>query len=201
MEASESGTKERDIIPASKKRGAAPITDGSDNDTPTAKKRAATKKARAATSVKSNAKDDKTTSSMLPPRKRTSSNKKANGAVIKTELQNEADDGGSNPDTAPKTPSPKKQRTRTKKGRSESDGSVSPSKVGDITVRNTPRKRNAPKTALAPGRGIPQSWDTADAADRMLVTMKEQGKDWPTIREAWKIMTGSEVADRYACIP
>ena len=65
------------------------------------------------------------------------------------------------------------------------------------TVHNTPRKRQAPKKELAAPRGIPASWDEADDADRMLVSMKEKGEGWSEIRAAWKVATGQDTASRY----
>lgn len=66
-----------------------------------------------------------------------------------------------------------------------------------MTVHNTPRKRQAPKKEVVTPRGIPSSWDEAGDADRMLVTMKEQGQGWSEIRTAWKAATGQDTASRY----
>lgn len=85
---------------------------------------------------------------------------------------------------------------------STTNTSVSPIKTPkkaydqNITVRDTPRKRQAPKAILATPKSIPASWDTAELADKMLVTMKEEGKDWATIRAAWKEETGQDTAPR-----
>lgn len=51
-------------------------------------------------------------------------------------------------------------------------------------LRGEIRRRTAPVNAVAPGRDIPSSWDDADEADRLLVTMKENGEPWKKIREA-----------------
>ena len=81
------------------------------------------------------------------------------------------------------------------------DKSVSPTKgngeIEGTTVHNTPRKRQAPKKELAIPRGIPSSWEDADQADRMMVTMKENGEGWAEIRAAWKEETGQDTASRY----
>ena len=87
-------------------------------------------------------------------------------------------------------------------GSSESnEKSASPSKksgvVQGMTVSNTPRKRQAPKKEVTVPRGIPTSWDEADPADRMLVSMKEKGEGWSEIRAVWKTMTGQDTASRY----
>ena len=108
-------------------------------------------------------------------------------------IKSEGDMG--NAEVEPQTPSPKQRRRSTRKKSSVGpEGAVSPIAEG-MTVRNTPRKRTAPK-ALAAARGIPSSWETADDADKMLITMKEAGDDWAKIREAWKQATGTEAAAR-----
>ena len=70
----------------------------------------------------------------------------------------------------------------------------------EMTVKDTPRKRQAPKKELAAPRGIPSSWENADYADKMLVTMKEKGDTWAEIRATWQEVTGQETAPRYALI-
>lgn len=104
----------------------------------------------------------------------------AKGKVIKTE-----DGTNANDDTAETT-----------------DKSISPTKgnveIEGTTVHNTPRKRQAPKKELAAPRGIPSSWDNADHADKMMVSMKEKGEGWAEIRAAWKDVTGQDTASRYA---
>ena len=67
-----------------------------------------------------------------------------------------------------------------------------------MTVKDTPRKRQAPKKELAAPRGIPSSWENADYADKMLVTMKEKGNSWAEIRATWQEVTGQDTAPRYA---
>ena len=69
-----------------------------------------------------------------------------------------------------------------------------------MTVKDTPRKRQAPKKGLAVPRGIPSSWENADHADKMLVTMKDNGESWAEIRATWKEVTGQDTAPRYAPI-
>ena len=128
---------------------------------------------------------------MPPPKKRASIRKNAESPVVKTEDIDEIEDASACADGESSTPSPKKRGTTKKAGKGDPDNSTSPTKSD-----GTPRKRAAPKGALAPPRGIPSSWETADAADRMLVTMKNEGQDWSTIREKWTIMTGTETCGR-----
>ena len=66
----------------------------------------------------------------------------------------------------------------------------------EMTVKDTPRKRQAPKKELAAPRGIPSSWENADYADKMLVTMKEKGDSWAEIRATWQEVTGQDTAPR-----
>ena len=105
--------------------------------------------------------------------------KKGKRTSAKAKATNDATNGGSS-ETTDKSVSPTK-------GNGEIEGT---------TVHNTPRKRQAPKKELAAPRGIPGSWDDADQADRMLVTMKEKGDSWTDIRAAWKAVTGQETASR-----
>lgn len=169
----------------SKKRAASATAESSSEDTPIATKKTAAKKVKIDTDCGADTKEPKTPS----PKKRASPKKKAVDPTIKTE----ADDhnGVAAHDDEPTTPSPTKKRSPTKKGQS-----VSPTKAGESTVRNTPRQRAAPAKAMAAPRGIPASWDTADDADKMLVAMKEKGEDWAAIREAWKEATGQDTANR-----
>ena len=52
----------------------------------------------------------------------------------------------------------------------------------------TPPPRNSKaKTGVVP---MPSSWAEAGVADRMLVTMRDNGDDWAKIRKQWKEMTG-----------
>ena len=83
------------------------------------------------------------------------------------------------------TPSPKKSQSPTKYNADL-----------DITVRNTPRQRQAPKNKVSEGTTIPESWDKASAADRMLYEEKKKGAKWDDIREKWAEMTGQETAAR-----
>lgn len=163
-----------------KKRGASTNAESSSEDTPITTERSITKKAKTETRCRADVKEPKTPS----PKKRASPQKKT--------IKAEADDD------EPTTPSPKKRSPAKRAAKSSTDLSVSPTKEGDNTVRNTPRRRAAPAKAMAAPRGIPTSWDTADDADRMLVIMKEKGEDWAAIREAWKDATGQDTANRQA---
>lgn len=41
---------------------------------------------------------------------------------------------------------------------------------------------------------IPTCWEEANAADRMLITMRGDGADWGRIRALWKDITGQDTA-------
>lgn len=71
---------------------------------------------------------------------------------------------------------------------------ASPTTGVKTTYKGKARKRNAPRNAVAIGRGIPVSWDAADDADKMLVNLKNKGEDWHTIRGAWTAVTGQPTA-------
>ena len=122
---------------------------------------------------------------------------KDNGAAIKSEQDHEHGDI-----VEPVTPTRTKRGSANRKvtpGRTSSDSkstSTSPNKPNDLTTKSTPRKRNAPKGGIADQRGIPNSWDEADDADKMIFTLKSQGVPWAAIREKWTAMTGIETAPR-----
>ena len=193
-----------------KKRGAAAAAN-EDSAQPT-KKRSPVKKATAATNLDANTNGD--TTQPITPTKKRASPKKKNAADVKIDTENGEPDGeteGQEPVT------PKKGKRATTKGKATkaendaktnggstetTDKSVSPTKgngeIEGTTIHNTPRKRQAPKKELALPRGIPSSWDNADSADRMLVTMKENGQGWTEIRAAWMKATGQDTAPRYS---
>ena len=52
-------------------------------------------------------------------------------------------------------------------------------------------KRQAPKSIATP-KGIPNSWEEAGELDRMLVTMRAEGKSWPEVRDAWTAKSGEK---------
>lgn len=91
---------------------------------------------------------------------------------------------------------------------SQSTGKTSPTKSNkaspskpkaynnEFTVHNTPRKRSAPKSSMAPQSAIPNSWEEAGEADRTLVKMKEDGKSWGDIRKMWAHITGHNIGPR-----
>ena len=182
-----------------KKRGAAAAAN--DGSAQPSKKRSPTKKASAATNGDA--------SETVSPSKKRASPKKKNATSVNVKKEN----GKTDEETEGLEPvTPKTGKRTTGKGKATkadndsadtTDKSVSPTKgngvVESTTVHNTPRKRQAPKKELAAPRGIPGSWDDADNADRMLVTMKENGEGWAEIRAAWKVATGQDTASRYAC--
>ncbi|MCJ1230882.1 hypothetical protein MMC12_007556 [Toensbergia leucococca] len=128
---------------------------------------------------------------------------------IEAATDSEATEEESSPGSKiPTTPEVQKATTapETPKGRRTPAKGKAYGSPADNDNANTPaRKRQAPKTPVVTGRNIPSSWDDADAADKMLVTMKENGSDWPTIRKAWEEETGHKTAgstlpNRYARI-
>ena len=176
-----------------------------DESSQPAKKRSPVKKATAATT------GDAVISTT--PSKKRASPKKKDVAIVKVNAENGETDGeteGLEPVTPKKGKRAPAKAKATKAdndvdanvGSTEStDKSASPTKgngvVGGTTVHNTARKRQAPKKDVAAPRGIPTSWDEAGDADRMLVTMKEQGEGWAEIRAAWKEATRQDTASRY----
>ncbi|KAH0559244.1 hypothetical protein GP486_004241 [Trichoglossum hirsutum] len=64
------------------------------------------------------------------------------------------------------------------------------------------KKRRAPAATPTLGRSIPESRDKLGDDDKMLLDLKEQGKTWPEIREAFRkigIITGSStLPNRYS---
>ncbi|OJD34389.1 uncharacterized protein BKCO1_23000123 [Diplodia corticola] len=65
------------------------------------------------------------------------------------------------------------------------------------------RQRKAPVKTPSSGRTIATSVDQLSSEDRLLLNMKDQGKSWKEIGEAWKVITGIEPAkstlpNRYA---
>ncbi len=177
-----------------KKRGTTATAQSFSDDVPAATEQPTIKKAKIETHCGAGVKEPKTPS----PKKRALPRKKTTGNAIKTEVDDDNDNGAISHDEGTTTPNPKKRSPTKKAAKGDADKSISPTKDGDSTVRNTPRQRAAPSKAMAAPRGIPTSWETADDADRMLVMMKEKGDDWAAIREAWKDATGQETANRYA---
>ena len=124
--------------------------------------------------------------------------KKAQVPAYKKPQDEGRDDTVHGDDEEPKTPSPKKRRlAKDSTGKTNNDNAGSPSQSpSGMTVRNTPRRRALPTTTIASARGIPASWDQADDADRLLVTMKEDGKSWKEITTAYANITGKNVMPR-----
>ena len=130
-------------------------------------------------------------------KKGSAANGQGNSGAIKLE---QSDDYGNI--VEPVTPTRTKRDSANEKvtpGRTSSNNksmSTSPGKPDDLTTKLTPRKRNAPKGGIADQRGIPNSWEEADDADKMIITLKSQGTPWAIIREKWTAMTGIETAPR-----
>lgn len=62
----------------------------------------------------------------------------------------------------------------------------------DTEENSTPPLKNR-KTKVS-SLPMPTSWAEAGAADRMLVSMRDNGDDWAKIRKQWKEVTGSDTA-------
>ena len=58
-------------------------------------------------------------------------------------------------------------------------------------ISRRPAKINKAKTGILPTH---TSWAEAGEADRMLVTLRDNGENWAKIREQWKEMTGLDTA-------
>lgn len=70
--------------------------------------------------------------------------------------------------------------------------------VATQTKTKGPRARKESRTHKQPpvkSIVIPNCWEEASAADRMLITMKGGGADWGTIRGLWKDITGQDTAN------
>ncbi|KAI9786296.1 MAG: hypothetical protein M1835_003102 [Candelina submexicana] len=59
----------------------------------------------------------------------------------------------------------------------------------------TPRKRRAPTKPQTAGRSISTNLEDASKEDKMLISMKDNGKTWAEIRKAWKEMTGEDTGN------
>ncbi|KAI9696772.1 MAG: hypothetical protein M1836_005134 [Candelina mexicana] len=59
----------------------------------------------------------------------------------------------------------------------------------------TPRKRRAPTKPQTAGRSISTKLEDASKEDKMLISMKDNGKSWAEIRKAWKEMTGEDTGN------
>ena len=128
-------------------------------------------------------------------------------SIKSTSTENEGDNALDEPVTPPN-----KRATSTKaapgkykyNGRDDEEGDEDPLtppksiRVEGTNARGTPRKRQPPKDKTAVPRGIPESWEEADEADRMLCRMKQQDPpaSWDEIRKAWKQITGVDSAAR-----
>ena len=98
--------------------------------------------------------------------------------------------------------STKKLRTPRAKNADDANGKDGNEEAGDVARTS---KRQAPNSCAATPKSIPTSWEKASEADRMLVTMKDDGKNWVEIRKKWTEVTGQETAssslpNRYARI-
>lgn len=193
-----------------KKRGAA--ASANDDSTQPTKKRSPVKKATAATNAEAHT-NGEAVEPVTPSTKKRASPKKKDTVDVNAKIEN----GETNGETeGPEPVTPKKGKRAPAKGKATkaengtkvddepvetTEKTTSPTKGNgdsDTTVKDTPRKRQAPKKELAAPRGIPSSWDDADHADRMMVMMKERGDGWAEIRAAWKQVTGQDTASRYA---
>lgn len=188
------------VVP--QKRGAA-STNGADDGSPPTKKRSPAKpKVPTKGSTVAMTDNDGEVAPPVTPKSR-ATRKKAAAKTASTE------EDGDTTTASPVTPStksvsPKKGTTAKSTGNTTMDDDEDPitpptsTNAEKTNVRGTPRKRAAPKDGVAKPRGIPSSYEEADAADRMMVAMKEdQDKTWAEIRVAWKTMTGQDTGARY----
>ncbi|KAF4533816.1 uncharacterized protein LTHEOB_3429 [Lasiodiplodia theobromae] len=130
-----------------------------------------------------------------------------NEASLDAEVKLEEVDGQKTPESNPfETPVPATPKTP-KRSAPETAGDESPVKKtkGRASPKgNTPaRQRKAPTKTPNSGRAIATSKDELSAEDRLLLSMKDQGKSWKEIGEAWAAVTGtapakSTLPNRYA---
>ncbi|KAL2352489.1 hypothetical protein BJ546DRAFT_1064223 [Cryomyces antarcticus] len=97
---------------------------------------------------------------------------------------------------APATPVKSKKRASnvTASGGDGDDSGIGPGPAKrSMTDKpaTTPRLRKAP--AKTPGRAIPRTMGECNEADRMLLSMRDAGKAWDEIKEAWEAATGEKV--------
>lgn len=179
----------------------APATNGA-NDDPALKKTRSATKSKAIKNEDTTMDDENNEEAIEPvtPKARTPRKKAATKTAT---AANENGDRTTTDAVIPATPSPKKRTAAKAAGDTVMDGDEDPTTplkstaVEGTNVRGTPRKRAVPKEGTVKPRGIPNSYEEADAADRMLVAMKEeQDKSWSEIRQAWKTMTGFDTAAR-----
>ena len=145
----------------------------------------ATPKKRGSTST-STGNDDTTNNSKMP------GNKAANGVKSVSPKKRGADTNGNEVEA---TPTKKKRSPPKAKKEVDANGDNVNEETGGISLR----KRQPAENPIATPRGIPKSWQTASEADRMLVTMKDAGKNWDEIRKMWKDLTSQEAA--YSTLP
>ncbi|KAL1615509.1 hypothetical protein SLS56_011797 [Neofusicoccum ribis] len=112
-------------------------------------------------------------------------------------------------DTTAETPVPTTPNTpiSTKRAASPNGENGSPAKKtkGRASPKKvTPaRQRKAPNKTPTSARAIAATIEELSTEDRLLLSMKDQGKSWKEINDAWKAATGVEVAkstlpNRYA---
>jgi hypothetical protein len=90
--------------------------------------------------------------------------------------------------TEAKTPSTTPRKRGRKPGAAvKEDGT--PTKKG----KTSPTKAQGEKVKRAGMPPMPNSFETASMEDKMMLTMKDEGKSWGEIREAWQAMTGETV--------
>ena len=122
----------------------------------------------------------------------------ARGKGGKGKGKNNKTDGSAEPITPPKTPkakgSVKVGEDSTGAVMSDDDGNGAEASITEgpaITKKGAARKR---ASAGKIGNNVPisTSLETASAEDKMLFKLKEEGKSWAVIREAWETMTGEK---------
>lgn len=74
------------------------------------------------------------------------------------------------------------------------------------TMAPVPKRTRASTKNTAAGRVIPQSFEECSEPDKLLITMRDNGEDWKSIREKYTEITGETTApstlpNRYASYP
>lgn len=81
--------------------------------------------------------------------------------------------------------------TTTSKNKMQKKATPKSSAATEGNSRPPPPKNSKAKVSSIP---MPISWAEAGVADRMLVSMRDNGDDWAKIRKQWKEVTGADTA-------
>lgn len=94
------------------------------------------------------------------------------------------------------------------KGKGKEKAAATPDAVSNAVVDTLPpqqKKKRQFKGKTTAARLIPRTYESCDEADRMLVSWRDEKKDWGPIKAEWKRLTGEATAqstlpNRYARI-